>query len=116
MSIPILPATPTRHDWLAQWLWHGEAQAQAMAIIAQSDATESPPYPVSSAALRHSLQLYLAGVLDEDDLETWALVLELRPEFDIQAVEGFVFALAHPEQMGGIVPERIQQMLALLAD
>lgn len=62
------------------------------------------------------LQLYLAGTIADDDLADWAHVVELRHDIDSGAVEGFIYALANAEQMGGISTASVLRMLALLTD
>lgn len=69
---------------------------------------------VSSTQLACVLQLYLAGAIDADALEQWAQLLEIRAEFDISAIEDFLYALANPAEMGGINPQTIHRMLDLL--
>lgn len=62
------------------------------------------------------LQLYLAGTISDDDVADWAHVVEMRNDIDSSAVEGFVYALANAEQMGGISTASVLRMLALLTD
>ncbi|MEL7479688.1 MAG: hypothetical protein AAGJ17_12545, partial [Pseudomonadota bacterium] len=39
---------------------------------------------------------------DIDELEMWAQLLDMREDIDTQQVEGVLYALSNPEQMGEV--------------
>lgn len=86
--------------------------AQGAEHIGAAELAE--PLEITTDLVAGVLGLYLEGVIDADDLENWAQVLELRADIDAAALEGLVYALANPEQMGGITPDTVQRLLSLL--
>lgn len=106
----------------ALWCWISFADftndaaklGSAMQRLAQGVATDKEPLEITTDLVAGVLGLYLEGVIDADDLENWAQVLELRADIDTAAQEGLVYALANPEQMGGITPDTVQRLLSLL--
>ncbi|CAM4081309.1 hypothetical protein [Pseudoalteromonas byunsanensis] len=54
------------------------------------------------------------GAVDIDELEMWASLLEMRGDIEHTQVEGLLYALANPEQMGEITHEKVAQLLTLL--
>jgi hypothetical protein len=71
-------------------------------------------YSVTKADLISVLQRVLSSDIDCDDLELWANVLEVRDDIDHTQVEGALFALANPEQMGALTPEKVNVLLTLM--
>lgn len=89
---------------------------QALLQLVRADAPPEAMVTLTAATLAAVLQLYLAGTIADDDVADWAHVVELRHDIDSSAVEGFVYALANAEQMGGINTASVLRMLALLTD
>lgn len=108
----------------ALWCWLSFAdfsadQPRIDQALLQLVRTDTPPeamVTLTAATLAAVLQLFLAGTISDDDVADWAHVVELRHDIDSSAVEGFVYALANAEQMGGINMASVQRMLALLTD
>ncbi|WP_105166827.1 hypothetical protein [Pseudoalteromonas sp. T1lg23B] len=53
------------------------------------------------------------GEVDIDELEMWANLLEMRGDIDHSQVEGLLYALANPEQMGTVNHEKVTQLINL---
>jgi len=89
---------------------------QALLQLVRANTPPEAMVTLTAATLAAVLQLYLAGTISDDDVADWAHVVELRHDIDSSAVEGFVYALANAEQMGGLNTASVQRMLALLTD
>ena len=107
-------------DALWCWLSFADFSADQPRIdhaLLQLVRTDTPPeamVALTAATLAAVLQLYLAGTISDDDLADWAHVVDMRNDIDSSAVEGFIYALANAEQMGGITPHAVQRMHDLL--
>ncbi|OHU86278.1 hypothetical protein BET10_15945 [Pseudoalteromonas amylolytica] len=53
------------------------------------------------------------GEVEIEALEMWANLLEIRGDIDHSQVEGLLYALANPEQMGTMSHEKVTQLLNL---
>ena len=71
-------------------------------------------YTVTNADLSSVLQRVLSLEIDCDDLELWANLLEIRGDIDHTQVEGALYALANPEQMGVLTMDKVSKLLALI--
>lgn len=108
----------------ALWCWLSFAdfsadQPRIDQALLQLVRTDTPPeamVTLTAATLAAVLQLFLAGTISDDDVADWAHVVDMRNDIDSSAVEGFVYALANAEQMGGLNTASVQRMLALLTD
>lgn len=89
---------------------------QALLQLVRTDAPPEAMVTLTATTLAAVLQLFLAGTISDDDVADWAHVVEMRNDIDSSAVEGFVYALANAEQMGGLNTASVQRMLTLLSD
>lgn len=109
-------------DALWCWLSFADFSADQQRIdhaLLQLVRTDTPPeamVTLTATTLAAVLQLFLAGTISDDDVADWAHVVDMRNDIDSSAVEGFVYALANAEQMGGLNTASVQRMLALLTD
>nr|WP_152087140.1 hypothetical protein [Pseudoalteromonas sp. A25] len=71
-------------------------------------------YVVSNVDICAALRQVLQGQVDIDEIELWANLLEMRGDIDHSHVEGVLYALSNPEQMGELTLEKISQLMALL--
>ncbi|CAH9054437.1 hypothetical protein PSECIP111854_01374 [Pseudoalteromonas sp. CIP111854] len=71
-------------------------------------------YTLSSTDVIAALEQVQLGRVDIEELELWASLLEMRGDIDHSCVEGVLYALANPEQMGEISHEKVSQLLTLL--
>ncbi|MBD1582093.1 hypothetical protein [Pseudoalteromonas sp. S16_S37] len=71
-------------------------------------------YVVSNVDICAALEQVLHGQVDMDDIEMWASLLEMRGDIDHSQVEGVLYALSNPEQMGELTLYKISQIMALL--
>ncbi|CCQ12667.1 hypothetical protein PALB_36070 [Pseudoalteromonas luteoviolacea B = ATCC 29581] len=56
----------------------------------------------------------ILGLIALDDLELWATILESRPHFKVNQVEGVIFALANPAQMGELSIDKLTALKQLM--
>ncbi|NOU52686.1 hypothetical protein HG263_19455 [Pseudoalteromonas sp. JBTF-M23] len=71
-------------------------------------------YIVSNLDICAALEQVLQGHVDMDDVEMWASLLEMRGDIDHSQVEGVLYALSNPEQMGELTFDKISQIMILL--
>jgi hypothetical protein len=104
-----------RQQALQQIIAFGEQRDMAVSALAQFGWDPSfEVISVDSHALILVLTKYMSGDIDADDLELWANFIECRDELDYSDIEGYIYALADPEQMGGISLANIGKMLTVL--
>ena len=72
-------------------------------------------YTVRTSDIIAVLNRVEVGDITFDDLPMWASLLEMRGDIDHTQVEGGLYALANPEQMGVITQEKIQTLVSLLS-
>lgn len=90
----------------------GQEQDQAYAVLADSDG--SGLIQVSLVHVNSVLSRFVAGDIDQDALEDWAMLLDARDEFDCNAVEDYIYALNNSELMGGLSQSTVSTMAELL--
>ena len=73
-------------------------------------------YTLSNDDICAALTQVMQGMVDIDELEMWASLLEIRGDIDHSQVEGGLYALANPDQMGELTLEKVGQMLTLLTE
>lgn len=101
---------------LTEIIRFGDARDAAFSALADfGNESQSVLVSVSKPQLAAILIRYLHGEISAEDLELWANIIECRHDIDFQVIEDYIYALANSEQMGGIAPDIIQQMLTLLA-
>lgn len=104
-----------RQQALQQIISFGEERDAAVSTLAKFGWDPSfEVISVDSHALMIVLTKYMSGVIDVDDLELWANFIECRDELEYSDIEGYIYALADPEQMGGISLDNIEKMLTVL--
>lgn len=104
-----------RQQALQQIIAFGEQRDMAVSALAKFGWDPSfEVISVDSHALILVLTKYMSGDIDADDLELWANFIECRDELDYSDIEGYIYALADPEQMGGISLANIGKMLTVL--
>ena len=104
-----------RQQVLQQIIAFGEQREAAVTALAQFGWDPSfEVISVDSQALIVVLTKYMSGAITADDLELWANFIECRDELDYSAIDGYVYALADPELMGGISPTTVKKMLTVL--
>jgi len=104
-----------RQQALQQIITFGEQRDAAVSALAQFGWDPSfEVISVDSHALIIVLTKYMSGEINADDLELWANFIECRDELDYTAIEGYIYALADPELMGGISLVNIEKMLTVL--
>jgi len=104
-----------RQQALQQIITFGEQRDAAVNALAQFGWDPSfKVISVDSHALIIVLTKYMSGEINADDLELWANFIECRDELDYTAIEGYIYALADPELMGGISLVNIEKMLTVL--
>ena len=94
-------------------LHFSENRSEAFSVLLAASQSEVV-YFVSNQDVLAVLDKVLSKQLDIDDLEMWAQLLDMREDIDTQKVEGVLYALSNPEQMGEITMEKIQQLSKLL--
>ena len=90
-----------------------EQRSDAFSALLQFEQSEII-YTVTNADLASVLQRVLSLEIDCDDLELWANLLEIRGDIDHTEVEGALYALANPEQMGALTMGKVSKLLALI--
>ena len=90
-----------------------EKRSEAFSVLLSVSQSEVV-YFVSNQDVLAVLDKVLSKQLDIDELEMWAQLLDMREDIDTQQVEGVLYALSNPEQMGEITMEKIQQLSMLL--
>ena len=90
-----------------------ENRSEAFSVLLAASKSEVV-YFVSNQDVLAVLDKVLSKQLDIDDLEMWAQLLDMREDIDTQKVEGVLYALSNPEQMGQIAMRKIQQLSMLL--
>ncbi|GIC78747.1 hypothetical protein [Moritella sp. F3] len=104
-----------RQQALQQIISFGEERDAAVSALAKFGWDPSfEVISVDSHALMIVLTKYMSGDIDADDLELWANFIECRDELECSDIEGYIYALADPEQMGGISLDNIEKMLTVL--
>jgi len=104
-----------RQQALQQIISFGEERDAAVSTLAKFGWDPSfEVISVDSHALMIVLIKYMSGDIDADDLELWANFIECRDELEYSDIEGYIYALADPEQMGGISLDNIEKMLTVL--
>lgn len=104
-----------RQQALEQIIAFGEQRDMAVNALAKFGWDPSfEVISVDSHALILVLTKYMSGDIDADDLELWANFIECRDELEYSDIEGYIYALADPEQMGGISLDNIKKMLTVL--
>ncbi|TRX57521.1 hypothetical protein FNN08_05840 [Thalassomonas sp. M1454] len=105
----------SRIDALTQIITFGELREHAFSqLVKFSYGNDVSSLEVSNLILSEVLTKYLSDVISADDLEEWANFIECRDDLEFTAIEGFVYALANPEQMGEISKANIDKMLKML--
>jgi len=69
---------------------------------------------VSKSILESVLRMYLSDKITDDGLEEWASFIECRDDIEYEAIEGYIYALANPYQVGDINKTKITRMVHLL--
>lgn len=104
-----------RQQALQQIIEFGKQRELAVMALAQFGWDPSfPMIRVDNNVLISVLSKFMANEINADDLALWANFIECRDELDYSAIEGYIYALAEPEQMGGISQDTITQMLEIL--
>jgi len=104
-----------RQQALQQIIAFGEQRDAAVTALAKFGWDPSfEVISIDSHALIVVLTKYMSGVISADDLELWANFIECRDELDYSEIDGYIYALADPELMGGISLTTIEKMLTLL--
>ena len=57
---------------------------------------------------------WILNQINCDDLELWANLLEIRGDIDHTQVEGALYALANPDQMGALTMDKVSKLIALI--
>jgi len=105
-----------RQQALKQILEFGVEREQAFsALVTFAWDPDFCAVKVSTDNLALVLTKYIDGEITAEQLEQWANIIECRDEFDYSAIEGYIYALAEPEQMGEISQDKIAKMLAVLS-
>ncbi|RZQ54565.1 hypothetical protein C1E23_02730 [Pseudoalteromonas phenolica] len=90
-----------------------EKRSEAFSVLLAASQSEVV-YFVSNQDVLAVLDKVLSKQLDIDELKMWAQLLDMREDIDTQKVEGVLYALSNPEQMGQITMRKIQQLSMLL--
>ena len=90
-----------------------EKRSEAFSVLLSASQSEVV-YSVSNQDVLTVLDKVLSKQLDIDELEMWAQLLDMREDIDTQQVEGVLYVLSNPEQMGEIAMAKIQQLSNLL--
>lgn len=105
-----------RTQALQQIITFGEHRDDAVSALGQYGwDPEFDVINVDPSALLHVLNKYVQGNITADDLELWANFIECRDELDYSVIEGYIYALADPEQMGDITVTHIERMIIVLS-
>ena len=91
----------------------GDERAEAFSVLLTATQSEII-YSVNENDVRIVLDKVINHELDIDELEMWAQLLELREDIDTQQVEGVLFALGDPKQMGELTMLKIKQLRQIL--
>jgi len=101
---------------LQQIIAFGEQRNEAvMALAKYGWEPDFKVIKVGVPELQYVLNKYVIGDIRADDLELWANFIECRDELDYSAIEGYIYALADPEQMGDITLAHIERMIMVIA-
>ena len=90
-----------------------DKRSEAFSVLLSASQSEVV-FCVSNLDVLTVLDKVINKQLDIDELEMWAQLLDMREDIDTQQVEGVLYALSNPEQMGQITIEKVQQLSALL--
>ncbi|KZN65617.1 hypothetical protein [Pseudoalteromonas luteoviolacea] len=88
-------------------------KSEAIAVLATT-ADDNGSIQVTLPMFKTVLQQVLNDELSLDELEFWATVLLQREDFQVDAIEGSLYALSEPDLMGGLDKAKIARLLALL--
>lgn len=91
-----------------------EQRGDAISLLLGGALNAHLPIKVSKTDVCAVLGKVVAGQLDLDELEMWANMLDARDEFDIEDIEGTIYALANAEQMGELTIAKVMSLYALL--
>lgn len=95
---------------LTSW---NEERGEAISLLLAGELMALVPIKITQSHLHDILKQVLNNQLDLDELEMWANMLDARDEFDIEEVEGAIYALANAEQMGELTLEKVAQLVTL---
>ncbi|KZN46326.1 hypothetical protein [Pseudoalteromonas luteoviolacea] len=88
-------------------------KSEAMSVLAKT-ADGSGSFQVTLPMFKVVLKQALNDELSFDELEFWASVLLQREDYQVEAIEGSLYALSEPYLMGGLDKAKIARLLALL--
>ncbi|TMO78541.1 hypothetical protein [Pseudoalteromonas aurantia] len=94
-------------------VFFGEQRNDAFSALLQFEQSQII-YTVTNADLTSVLQRVLSLEINCDDLELWANLLEIRGDIDHTQVEGALYALANPDQMGALTMDKVSKLIALI--
>ncbi|MBE0366298.1 MULTISPECIES: hypothetical protein [Pseudoalteromonas] len=77
-------------------------------------AQDKVVYTLTREDLAYVLQRVLSLDIAIDELELWAGLLEIRGDIDHRQIEGALYALANPEQMGSLTLEKVRTLQTLI--
>lgn len=100
-----------------QILSFGPQRNDAFSVYLNAEIdTNEAAFVVTKSLLIEVLNKYLQQDIDDDDLEQWANIINLREDIDGEAIEDWLYALGNMEMMGNAHNKKanIQRMLALL--
>ena len=104
-----------RTELLNQIITFGQTREEAFMQLAKlAFDPHAEPFQLSKTILSDVLTKYITNTITTDELEEWANFIECRHDISFSNVEGYIYALANPEQMGEISNDKIHQMLTLL--
>lgn len=96
-------------------LHFSEKRSEAFSVLLSASQSEVV-YWVSNQDVLTVLDKVLSKQLDMDELEMWAQLLDMREDIDTQQVEGVLYALSNPEQMGELSVEKLQTLRQVLSN
>ncbi|ALO43431.1 hypothetical protein D9981_12570 [Pseudoalteromonas phenolica O-BC30] len=91
-----------------------EKRSEAFSVLLSASQSEVV-YCVSNQDVLIVLDKVLSKQLDIDELEMWAQLLDMREDIDTQQVEGALYALSNPEQMGELSVKKLQTLRQVLS-
>lgn len=106
-----------RVESLSQIINFGEHREQAYScLVSGSRESVYEQIGVTKQQLIEVLNKYIAGDINTDDLEEWAMFVECRDDIDHSAIEDYIYALSNPSLMGEIDQAKAVLMAQLLTD
>lgn len=111
--------TVDKQQAIYQILSFGPKRDDAFSVYLNAESSpNNVPFIVTKPLLIEVLNKYLEQVVDDDDLEQWANLINFRDDIDGETIEDWLYALGNQEMMGNHDNKKanIERMLALLKD